>query len=201
MIFLNSIYQQVYQHLAGRINHFPLIRLIFLSLDKTIFYFLLFLLCRILWLSTARQATSLGHELLVNLFVIYSLLLLFLTVFRQGYFPWDFHFYWHRSLTAINWVPLVETWKLTAGKSMIDFLYNSLGNILWFVPFGLLRPLISQRRASAMKTIIEGGLLSIGIESLQFVLLTGVSDVDDVIFNTLGVICGYMIYWLGHKIF
>lgn len=41
--------------------------------------------------------------------------------------------------------------------------------------------------------------LSIGIETLQFLLMTGVSDIDDVFFNTCGAILGYLIYILFKK--
>ncbi len=39
MIFLNPIYQFIVEHFATKINHFPLVELIFYSLDKTIFLF------------------------------------------------------------------------------------------------------------------------------------------------------------------
>ncbi|UQS82510.1 VanZ family protein [Bombilactobacillus folatiphilus] len=194
MIFLNSIYQQVYNHWAGRINHFPLIRLIFVSLDKTIFYMLLFVVLRIIWRKFHPSKTTWRHEFNLFIFTIYLLLLFCLTVFRQGYFPWDFHLYLHRSLTQINLIPLVETWKLQHGKSIVDLLYNLGGNILWFVPFGYLRPKIIQKPYRGWQIILQGFLLSVLIESLQFILFTGVSDIDDVIFNTLGTTIGYLIY-------
>jgi glycopeptide antibiotics resistance protein len=42
-------------------------------------------------------------------------------------------------------------------------------------------------------------LFSISIETLQFLLETGVSDIDDVFFNTCGAILGYLIYRLFRK--
>lgn len=193
MIFLNPIYQQIYALYSTRINHFPLIRLFFYSLDKTIFYFLIFCLLRFGYLRIRRSKTNWSHELLLSGFVIYLLLLFFLTVFRHGYFPWEFHFYWHRPLTEINWHPFVQTLKLTLGKSILDFLYNFWGNIAWFIPWGIFFPLVKKSTPGLGKTVLSGMLLSLVIESLQFVLFTGISDIDDVIFNTIGAFVGYFL--------
>ena len=91
-----------------------------------------------------------------------------------------------------------ETLKLTQGQSMLDFFYNSLGNILWFIPFGLLFPKIIQKK-SMLLTIFFGGCLSVCIEGLQFILETGVSDIDDVFFNVCGTIIGFIIYRIIYR--
>ena len=92
-----------------------------------------------------------------------------LTVFRDTYFPWQLTFNFHRSLSDINLVFMKETLKLTHGQSLLDFFYNSLGNVLWFIPFGFLFPTVIQKK-SMVGTILAGGCLSVIIESLQFVL-------------------------------
>ena len=43
MIFLGPLYHLLAYLLADRVNHFPLIRLLVFSLDKTILYTLIFL--------------------------------------------------------------------------------------------------------------------------------------------------------------
>lgn len=193
MIFLNPLYQQVYTTWAGRINHFPLIRLIFLSLDKTIFYFLIWILLRFTWRRLRKIGFSGKRELTLGLFVIYLLLLFTLTVFREGYFPWDFQIHWQRPLSVINFNPLIETVKLLHGRSLLDFFYNSIGNLVWFIPWGILFPLVQKKQVHFPQTFISGLLLSLVIETLQFFLITGVTDIDDVIFNTLGAMIGYAI--------
>ncbi|KRN29259.1 hypothetical protein IV38_GL000141 [Lactobacillus selangorensis] len=198
MIFLNPLYQQVAQTYATRINHFPLIRLIFYSLDKTLFYFLVYCVLRGLWwIIRGRQkhAFSFKHELLLAVFVIYLLLLFTLTVFRGIYFPWQIDWSQHQQLWQINTIPLRETLKLWQGKSKLDFFYNLFGNIVWFVPFGFLFPRLKQdKRRGAIQTIFLGACLSLSIETLQFFINTGVADVDDLIFNTIGAAVGYWLY-------
>jgi len=79
------------------------------------------------------------------------------------------------------------------------FRVNVLGNILAFVPFGLLLPSWLSRFRSATNVVLAGAALSIAIELLQWWGGTRVADVDDVILNTLGALLGYAWYVLGSR--
>ncbi len=91
---------------------------------------------------------------------------------------------------ALNLIPLVT---LTAADAP-----TSLLNILLMVPFGFGLPFISDARLK--KVVVWGALFSLAIELTQW--LTGrlagvtfrVADVNDVIFNTLGVAFGYVLF-------
>ena len=77
-------------------------------------------------------------------------------------------------------------------------LKTSLLNILFLIPFGFGLPFISNFRVK--KIVIIGALFSIVIEFLQ--LITGfmakitfrIADINDVIFNTVGVAAGYILF-------
>ena len=77
-------------------------------------------------------------------------------------------------------------------------LETSLLNILLLIPFGFGLPFITNFRMK--KIVVIGALFSIAIEFLQ--LITGfmakitfrIADINDVIFNTLGVAIGYMLF-------
>ncbi|OUP17435.1 VanZ family protein [Lactobacillus johnsonii] len=198
MLFLQPLYEYVFQHYAAHINHFALIKLILYSLDKTLFYFIIFVIIRLCWLLLVRHRRTLKSEACVWVFSFYIILLVMLTVFRDTYFPWLLTFNFHRSLSDINVVFMKETLKLTHGQSLLDFFYNSLGNVLWFIPFGFLFPTVIQKK-SMVGTILAGGCLSVIIESLQFVLETGVSDIDDVFFNVCGTIIGFILYRIIYR--
>ncbi|GKQ42974.1 glycopeptide antibiotics resistance protein [Companilactobacillus sp. RD055328] len=200
MIFLNPLYQQLIHLYADKINHFPLIRLSILSLDKTIFYLLIYIVLRILYLKKKKRKVKFKRELGLGLFVAYILLLLFLTVFRAQYFPWDIHIVTGRSLSEINIIPIIETLKLAGGTSIVDFFYNLYGNIAWFIPFGIMVPALKKKRINLLQVTIMGALFSISIETAQFFLQSGVTDIDDVIFNVLGVILGYCLYQFGKSL-
>ena len=80
-------------------------------------------------------------------------------------------------------------------------LKNLLGNIIPFVPFGFLMPIVYKKLSSAIK-ILSIGLASILlIEIFQFFTKLGSFDVDDVILNMIGVVCGYLIFLVINRIF
>ena len=200
MLFLGPLYSFLAKQYATSINHFALVKLTFLALDKTIFYFLIFAILRLFWLLLIRHRRSVRSEAGVWLFAFYLILILMLTTFRDTYFPWQIDFHFSRPLSDINLIFMKETWKLIYAPSRLDFFYNSFGNILCFVPFGILFPIVFSKKAAFIKTAILGMLTSIGIEMLQFFLATGVSDIDDVFFNTCGAVIGYGIYKFFQKL-
>ena len=184
--------------ILSQVNNFPLVRLIIFSLDKTILYLLLFAVLRCLWLVRHHRRTTFGRELKLGLFVGYLMLLFALTVFRDVYYPWQLVFHWQRSLSVINLHPMVETLKLRQAASHFDLWYQSLGNVAWFMPLGFGIPWVSVHRRRLFAVVGIGLITSLSIETLQFLLISGVADIDDVIFNVLGAILGYAFYRLLH---
>lgn len=199
MLFFGPIYNFLAKQYATSINHFALVKLTLMALDKTVFYFLIFAVLRLIWLLFIRRRRSLKSEASVWIFAFYMILVLMLTTFRDTYFPWQLVFNFNRPLSDVNLVFMKETWKLVYAPSRLDFFYNSFGNILCLVPFGILFPIVFSKKQSFVKTVLIGMLFSISIETLQFLLETGVSDIDDVFFNTCGTILGYLIYRLFRK--
>ena len=70
---------------------------------------------------------------------------------------------------------------------------NLLGNVLAFVPLGLLLPLLWPFFRSWHRTVLAGMLFSAGIELMQLFTFR-VTSVDDVLLNGLGALAGY---WLA----
>ena len=72
------------------------------------------------------------------------------------------------------------------------FVYHVLGNLLWFVPLGLL---IRRRfpRSRWTHALLAGALTSLLLETLQYLLGTGLADIDDVLLNASGTLMGYLI--------
>lgn len=93
----------------------------------------------------------------------------------------------------INLVPLQNLFDYPA---ISDMLVNLVGNVLMFIPTGIILPVIYKKLRSFAKTAIAGGLISLSIEILQLPLCERTSDVNDLILNTMGVALGYGIYSL-----
>lgn len=74
---------------------------------------------------------------------------------------------------------------------------NLAGNIIGFMPFGALLPILAKSARRAWKV----GLLSLEISALieisQLLFQVGCFDVDDMILNTLGGVLGYSVFWLA----
>jgi glycopeptide antibiotics resistance protein len=135
--------------------------------------------------------------------------LLFFTIFYiYLYKVLDYTLLQFQSLLLLqHFVPDLMLRGVTAGKSLnlfplitltLEDVITSLLNILLMMPFGFGLPFITNFRMK--KVVIAGLLLSIIIELLQ--LVTGfmanttfrVADINDLIFNTVGVAIGYMLF-------
>lgn len=68
-----------------------------------------------------------------------------------------------------------------------------IGNILLFIPFGIISPLTFPNLRKWWIILMVSFLLSLGIELIQYFLCLGICEVDDVIHNTLGGWGGYLI--------
>lgn len=73
---------------------------------------------------------------------------------------------------------------------------NIVLNILLFVPFGILLPLLSKKTDKPYFVIPIGAASSLIIETIQYIFKIGIFDFDDVLNNTVGVILGYCVYRL-----
>lgn len=90
--------------------------------------------------------------------------------------------------SEINFHPFID-WQLQRGDSLTE----SLLNISLFIPFGFL--IRKNTKLTPLQTILTGFLFSICIEILQPLLsFDRVSDISDVITNTIGACIGAYLY-------
>lgn len=103
------------------------------------------------------------------------------------------------SLTTIhidlvfNLIPIIDI-----VSDPIAYIVNTLLNILLFMPLGFLMPVIWKEYRSMKKTVLFGFGVSVMIELLQMFTFR-LTDIDDLIFNTIGAVAGYYIYILFLK--
>lgn len=77
-----------------------------------------------------------------------------------------------------------------------DIVANILGNIVGFIPFGILIPILFRKFNTAGKVIGLGFVLSLFFEIVQLLTVLGNFDVDDLMLNTFGSAVGFFIFWL-----
>lgn len=75
--------------------------------------------------------------------------------------------------------------------------FNLLGNIIPFVPFGFLLPVVSEKINSFIKILFAGFGFLLFVEVFQFFTRLGSFDVDDIFLNMLGIFIGYLLIWFG----
>ncbi len=101
-----------------------------------------------------------------------------------------------------NLVPFREIVRFYSYWKQVGFVsafLNLAGNLVGFIPFGILLPVISRRMRSWKRILRAGFFLTLVMEFLQLVLKAGIFDVDDILLNTAGALIGYQIYWLYRK--
>ena len=73
---------------------------------------------------------------------------------------------------------------------------NIILNIMMFVPFGFLLPLVSKKFQVFWKTYLAGFLFTFLIEMIQLLFNLGICELDDFMNNTVGAMIGYGFYRL-----
>lgn len=100
-------------------------------------------------------------------------------------------YYWN----SHNFIPFktITYYLFLANDIKFDIrLENLTGNIIGFVPFGFILPLLLSKFHSFKKIGIATFCLSLTFEILQLIFRFGSFDVDDLILNTLGGMIGYI---------
>ncbi|MBA3927351.1 VanZ family protein [Listeria rustica] len=101
-----------------------------------------------------------------------------------------------------NFIPLkifYDMKDLDLGMMLAIFLRQVVGNILLFVPLGFSLPIIV-KKFSWKKVVLTGFLISLSIELGQWLLGLYLgynyraTDIDDLIFNTIGTFLGVLLF-------
>lgn len=74
-------------------------------------------------------------------------------------------------------------------------------NIIMFIPFGVLLPIVFKQVGSGWKCVLIGFLCSCGIEITQHITQRGYLQLDDVVTNTVGMFIGWAIWKIVCKCF
>ncbi len=84
-------------------------------------------------------------------------------------------------------------------RGRIGFPYvflNLAGNVLMFMPFGFLLPIMSRKLRGFFRVVLSGLALSLAVECIQLLTHTGCFDVDDLLLNTIGSALGFLVFAL-----
>lgn len=77
---------------------------------------------------------------------------------------------------------------------MLNSFENLVGNVVIFVPFGFLLPMVHRRGRNFFIMLLHALLFVLGIEIFQLFSGFGAFDVDDILLNCMGAVLGYLVY-------
>ncbi len=150
-----------------------------------------------------QKRTPTSKSLVTLLFLIYLASLFYIT-----FFAWNYGSSYGPVSTDgrnLNVVPLLSIHNIYYySPDLTNPIRILLGNVIMFIPFGFLLPLVYKRWRRSYLGILPVAflamMLSIFIEVNQYFFTFRVANVDDVILNTLGGFIGAIIYAIGSKL-
>ncbi|MDO5538741.1 MAG: VanZ family protein [Eubacteriales bacterium] len=134
----------------------------------------------------------------VVLFVLYLILMIYFLFFAESlgrsYSEREYAY----NLEAFREIGRFWTYREELGFWAV-FL-NLAGNVLCFVPFGAILPVLSSRARNFFLITLLSFEFSLMVECVQLILKVGSFDVDDLILNTLGGILGFLMFTVCNKV-
>ena len=139
--------------------------------------------------STKRKINCLS----VLLFILYVLLLVYFLFFSEEYGRVAAE----ERMYRYNLIPFVEIrrfWIYRKQLGVFAVFTNIFGNVIGFIPYGFILPVIAHKCRKGTFIISSGFALSLLVETVQLFARVGCFDVDDLILNTLGAAIGYLLF-------
>ena len=141
------------------------------------------------------------------IFTVYLLVLVKVIIFK---YPFEQLYAiaqtWRRDvilegLGTANFIPFKTIKMYIKYADKLNSFENLAGNILAFVPFGFLLPLVRKNESNIADIFANAMILVVGIEVFQLFSAFGAFDVDDIILNCLGAVIGYFVYNRCYNLF
>ena len=136
-----------------------------------------------------------GRELLLAVTSTYCFMLAWLLFEPQMFSGWSFDP--RIGFAQSNFAPFSQISEyILYGRERFNLdiiIVNLVGNVLMFVPLGILLPLANKKLDSLKVMALVGLLLPITVEVIQL-FIGRAADIDDVILNFVGVMLGYLIF-------
>ncbi len=136
----------------------------------------------------------------IIILIIYIAILINVVVFKNiptihiGHMM--FRFGGRETIHPANFVPFKNILSYLLDKhGMIIGFINIAGNIIPFIPVGLLIPFV-YKNVTWQKVVLIALALTLVFELTEVVFHIGIFDIDDIILNTFGVLIGYWVWKL-----
>lgn len=126
------------------------------------------------------------------IFTIYIIILFYFMFFSERYGRTIIHNDYNYNLELFK--EIKRFWNYREVLGMESVVLNLGGNVVGFIPFGIMIPFLSKKRRNFFLVTILTLEFSLLIEVTQLITKAGSFDVDDLLLNTLGGSIGYMVF-------
>ena len=140
---------------------------------------------RICYLIRNHEKITLYKELSMLIFGVYILCLFQVVTFQDD-----------TSWSSNNFIPFQEILRYNISSRL--FIKNVLGNLIMFLPFGFFTSYYLKAEKGYLPLLLTA-IASISIEIVQM-SIGRVFDVDDIILNIVGGMCGFCLYNVARRI-
>lgn len=144
-------------------------------------------------MNKAHKKNYIINFLFYSTIILYLALLFGVIIFKTLDSPMDLITGNYIPYRNLNLDPYI--WDIYMSDSLNKI--NIIGNVILFIPLTILyRAFGNSNLKKFFKSILIAFILSVFFEAFQFVFEIGITDVNDIILNTLGGIIGTIIYSL-----
>lgn len=123
------------------------------------------------------------------LFVLYLIAIIWIILFKFQLHPDDIKLLSDENFGTVNLEPFQAPKRINGRIDYTEIIYN----VLIFIPYGLLFPVVS-KHLSTFKKIIIMLATTMALEGSQYLFSLGACDITDVITNLSGGIIGLALY-------
>ncbi|WP_024833464.1 VanZ family protein [Ruminiclostridium josui] len=147
-----------------------------------------------------KRNFSFKKHFILFMFYFYIVATISITLFPIPVGKLDIQLLKESSFLKNNYIPFKDIIGIIKTQNKTTILKQLFGNILLMVPLGCFVPVIFQKYDNFKRAITIGILSSVTIEFLQFLIsfIIGITyritDIDDVILNTIGFTLGYFLF-------
>ena len=125
------------------------------------------------------------YAIILTTLFIWFVFVLFLTIL--GRMPFEGQHFQPEVFWSYRSAQLKQAW----------FVRQILGNVVMYIPFGLIFPFLFKKKLDGWKvfiiTLLAGIVISFFTESIQYIFKIGLFEFDDIIHNALGTVIGFLL--------
>ena len=140
----------------------------------------------------ARETKA--RRICAGLLLVYAAVMVYLLFLQRSPQPLPMKMYIEMSTNLIPLKTIRQQLRLLEGGAFVRFAFvNLVGNVIMFLPLGLLPGIWKKQRKFGWYLLTVAAVVAL-VEAVQLVTRLGSADIDDWLLNMLGAVVGFEIW-------